>query len=94
MRFFKSDRLLANSVTRDTLCRCADPGAAMQQDTETVQRLTELRVEHRDLDVLIAQLQLTVTLDELALKRMKKRKLKLKDMIAMLESRLIPDMDA
>lgn len=66
----------------------------MQQDTETVQRLTELRVEHRDLDVLIAQLQLTVTLDELALKRMKKRKLKLKDMIAMLESRLIPDMDA
>jgi hypothetical protein len=33
-------------------------------------------------------------LDELAVKRMKKRKLKLKDMIAQLESRLIPDIDA
>lgn len=61
---------------------------------DTARRLADLRQEHRDLDVLIAALQLGPTLDELAVKRMKKRKLKLKDMIAHLESRLIPDIDA
>lgn len=61
---------------------------------DTVRRLAELRQEHRDLDLLIAALQVGPMLDELAVKRMKKRKLKLKDMIAQLESRLIPDIDA
>jgi hypothetical protein len=54
-------------------------------------RLAELRVEHRDLDLLIARLQSDVTVDELAIKRLKKRKLQLKDMITRLESSLIPD---
>ena len=44
--------------------------------------------------MVIAGLQERPPEDELVLKRMKKRKLKLKDMIAQLESRLIPDMDA
>lgn len=61
---------------------------------DIARRLADLRQEHRDLDVLIAALQVGPTLDELAVKRMKKRKLKLKDMIAHLESRLIPDIDA
>ena len=66
----------------------------MQDSAEIVRQLAELRLEHRDLDVLIARVQAGPILDELAIKRMKKRKLKLKDMIAHLESRLIPDIDA
>lgn len=69
-------------------------GAAMQDDGQIVRRLAELRLEHRDLDLLVARAHDGAALDELAIKRMKKRKLKLKDMIAQLESRLIPDMDA
>ena len=66
----------------------------MQDSAEIVRQLAELRLEHRDLDVLIARVQAAANLDELAIKRMKKRKLKLKDMIAHLESWLIPDIDA
>lgn len=58
------------------------------------QKLVELRVEHRDLDEMIERLGAQHGVDELALKRMKKRKLRLKDMIAALESKLIPDLDA
>jgi len=54
-------------------------------------RLAELRAEHRALDAEIARLQAGLAEDELALKRMKKRKLQLKDCIARLESALIPD---
>ncbi|KAB8198218.1 DUF465 domain-containing protein [Lysobacter maris] len=57
-------------------------------------RLTELRMEHRDLDAAIerlAALHAGDPQDDLALKRMKKRKLWLKDCIARLESALIPD---
>lgn len=58
------------------------------------QRLVELRLEHRDLDSAIARLQADIQADELAVKRLKKRKLQLKDAIAKLESALIPDLDA
>ena len=54
-------------------------------------RVAELRVEHRDLDAAILRLQLDIEADELAVKRLKKRKLLLKDQIARLESALIPD---
>jgi hypothetical protein len=58
-------------------------------------QLVELRLEHRDLDAAIARLaETTATDDDLAIKRLKKRKLRIKDMIATLESRLIPDLDA
>lgn len=53
-------------------------------------RLLELQQEHRDLDVTIAGLQAAPG-DDLAVKRLKKRKLQLKDCIARLESALIPD---
>lgn len=56
--------------------------------------LFRLREEHRDLDQMIARLAEDPQFDELALKRMKKRKLLLKDQIARLESMLIPDLDA
>ena len=55
------------------------------------QRLVELRLEHRDLDAAIARLQADIQADELSVKRLKKRKLQLKDAIARLESALIPD---
>ena len=57
-------------------------------------QLVELRLEHRDLDDAISRLAATIESDELAIKRLKKRKLRIKDMIASLESRLIPDLDA
>lgn len=57
-------------------------------------RVIELRTEHRDLDIAIAQLAANPVSNQLQLTRMKKRKLFLKDMIAKLESRLIPDMPA
>jgi hypothetical protein len=57
-------------------------------------QLVELRLEHRDLDDAIARLASTIESDELAIKRLKKRKLRIKDMITALESRLIPDLDA
>jgi len=56
--------------------------------------LEELRTEHRDLDDLTRMLQDNVYPDQMQLQRLKKRKLRLKDMIAALESKLIPDLDA
>ena len=64
-------------------------------DTESfkqLERLRELRVSHRDLDYLIDRLQHDPMVDQL--RRLKKRKLLLKDMITSLESELIPDLDA
>jgi hypothetical protein len=59
--------------------------------TRIAHRLAELRLEHRDLDVAIDRLHENIAADELAIKRLKKRKLQLKDTIARLESALIPD---
>jgi hypothetical protein len=55
-----------------------------------LRKLHELRSEHRDLDTVIARLS-DHSLDQIQLQRLKKRKLLLKDEIAWLESRLIPD---
>ncbi|HUO82001.1 MAG TPA: DUF465 domain-containing protein [Gammaproteobacteria bacterium] len=66
-------------------------------DTEAfrnARKLKELRVAHRDLDDVIARLSNDVDVDQLRLRRLKKRKLLLKDMIARLESELIPDLNA
>ena len=54
-------------------------------------RVYELQLEHRDLDEAIEQLIALGTFEELKIKRMKKRKLQLKDAIARLEDQLIPD---
>lgn len=56
-----------------------------------LRRLHELRSEHRDLDTVIARLAEQGSLDQIQVQRLKKRKLMLKDEIAWLESRLIPD---
>lgn len=57
-------------------------------------KLGELKLEHRDLDEIIDVLTSTTNIDQLKIKRLKKRKLQLKDQITLLESRLIPDLNA
>lgn len=57
-------------------------------------RLKELRVAHRDLDTTIEQLTSDPFIDQIRIKRLKKRKLVLKDMIVRLESDLIPNLNA
>ena len=54
-------------------------------------QLADLRLEHRDLDAAIERLVKAPDADELTVKRLKKRKLWLKDCIARLESALTPD---
>jgi hypothetical protein len=65
-----------------------------EDTSETRQLLLELREEHRDLDLAIDRMALDPLQDQLHMRRLKKRKLKLKDWITRLESKLIPDMDA
>ena len=57
-------------------------------------RLKELRVEHQDLDQVISKLAGSSDVDQIMLRRLKKRKLMLKDMITQLESARIPDLNA
>jgi hypothetical protein len=73
---------------RPVYARCVDT----QNPADIAQRIAELRREHRELDEAIAQwVASDPETDEVAIKRMKKRKLWLKDCIARLESALIPD---
>jgi len=61
---------------------------------KNIERLRQLRIEHRDLDDIIARLSMDFKVDEVQMKRLKRRKLLLKDQIARLESQLIPDLNA
>lgn len=54
-------------------------------------QLEEYRLEHRALDSAVERLVADLSMDQMQLRRLKKRKLFLKDIIARLESRLIPD---
>lgn len=68
-------------------------GRMLADRDSLLRRLHELRSEHRDLDTVILRLGESGA-DPLQLQRLKKRKLKLKDEIAWLESRLVPDIIA
>ncbi len=61
---------------------------------KNVERLKELRIEHQDLDQVISRLVVDPYVDQIMLRRLKKRKLLIKDMIAQLESSRIPDLNA
>lgn len=63
-------------------------------EAELLRRIGELRQEHRDLDGAIDALAFAPAQDQLQIARIKKRKLKLRDEIAALESQLIPDIIA
>ena len=59
-----------------------------------IDKLRRLRIEHRDLDDVIARLSMDIHVDQVQLKRLKKRKLMLKDQIERYVSLLIPDLNA
>lgn len=59
-----------------------------------MERLKELRVEHHDLDQVISRLVVDPHVDQIMLRRLKKRKLMIKDMITQMESDRIPDLNA
>lgn len=65
-------------------------------DQESLLRLelAQLRIEHRDLDAAIIALQQSSTPDPIRIQRMKKRKLVLRDRIAVIEDQLLPDIIA
>lgn len=59
-----------------------------------IEKLRALRIEHRDLDQVIERLSLDMHFDEVQMRRLKKRKLLLKDQIHRLLSESIPDLNA
>jgi len=71
------------------------PGELTPDEEHAIRvKLEAFRLEHRALDGAIERLALDPLMDQLQLRRLKKRKLALKDIIARLESRLIPDQPA
>lgn len=81
------ERGIWGQMSRDVM-----PQQLTQEERHKLEeRLYELKQEHRDLDDVIDRLLLTPDVEELQLKRFKKRKLKIKDSIARLEDALIPD---
>lgn len=67
----------------------------MMEDQQALRRrLAELETEHRDLDDIIARIAESAPFDQLQLQRLKKRKLHLKDQIAYVKSKLVPDIIA
>lgn len=67
----------------------------MSDTKEDIQhRIIELEVEHRDLDTVIDKMILDGHRDELQLRRLKKRRLQLKDYITLLKMQLVPDVPA
>jgi hypothetical protein len=67
----------------------------MDLDVEAVKaKLEALKSEHRDLDAVIERLAGEAGFNQIRLQRLKKRKLVLKDLIAKLESQLLPDIIA
>lgn len=65
-----------------------------ETDEQIQHRMEELRLEHRDLDDVIARLSDEAPFDQLQVQRLKKRKLMLKDEMMRLEAMLIPDIIA
>jgi hypothetical protein len=63
-------------------------------ERELREQLARLRAEHRDLDLEIVAEEGSVNADQLLIKRLKKRKLVLKDQITAIEDQLLPDIIA
>lgn len=63
-------------------------------ERELREELVKLRAEHRDLDDEIVTLEASATAEQLLVKRLKKRKLAIKDRISVVEDQLLPDIIA
>lgn len=73
----------------------SDAGDTVVEDENELRaRIAELQAEHQALETAIHALQQATAPDMFALRRLKKRKLQLKDVIERLRSRLIPDLNA
>lgn len=66
----------------------------MDEPDTLKRKLAQLQIEHRDLDDVIARITENAPFDQLQIQRLKKRKLMLKDEIARVRSRLVPDVIA
>lgn len=67
----------------------------MRRDPQAIQqRITDLQIEHRDLDAAINAMSATEPIDDLVLRRLKKRKLQIRDTIVLLQMQLTPDIPA
>jgi hypothetical protein len=71
-----------------------DPDNVDRQLFRNIEKLRQLRIEHRDLDEIIERLAMDMRVDEIQMKRLKRRKLLLKDQITRYESEMIPDLNA
>ena len=87
---------MAGRVSYARLVRPLQDTSNVEQDeyAKLRARIVELRVEHRDLDSVIAEMTESIYADQLQIRRLKLRKLRVKDAIARLESELIPDLGA
>lgn len=65
-----------------------------QNDRELREELVKLRAEHRQLDDDILALEINGSVDQLTIRRLKKKKLALKDQITKVEDQLLPDIIA
>ena len=88
----------ACSHTVDSVTTCEERAVMTtinsDADKDYQAKLNALRLEHRDLDEVISRLARENGVDDLQIKRLKRRKLMLKDQITLLESRSIPDLNA
>jgi len=90
-----SDRHPARAVPAAGWAGCVSNLPLTPEERAQIEaRIGVLETEHRDLDDVIARLAADPTLDQLQLRRLKKKKLLLKDLIARLRDRLIPDIVA
>jgi hypothetical protein len=94
-RFFDMGRA-PPAFKRDKVLAMVSGGRRLSDDEEREVRreLAELRQEHRDLDAAILAMAGSTHPDFIQIQRMKKRKLALKDRVAVLEDRLLPDIIA
>ena len=85
----------SRAVTRDEpMSGRLARGCEKVTEQELKKLLASLRTEHRDLDAAIDALSGTGSTDQLQIARLKKRKLRLKDQIAIVEDQLLPDIIA
>ena len=67
----------------------------MRRNIEAIQqRISDLQLEHRDLDIAVSALVEHADCDQLALRRLKKRKLQIKDSLSLLQMQITPDIPA
>ena len=86
--------IIAGRVLPDAVLNKNTMNSSLPSSEAIKRRIIELEVEHRDLDLAIQALVEAQTHEDLQVRRMKKRKLQLKDHITLLKMQLVPDIPA